>query len=282
MSPVRVPLRFRFRSPVILALLLAALAGCAPAQRPAQNPQQRALYAGLWMQLSAEYRALCYQTYHFATQRLQAALPALPPGARPPAVVLDLDETVLDNSGYQTFLARTAQESTEDLWIRWEKEHPEEVRLLAGAKEFLDYCKGAGISVFFISNRNEESLAPTMKALAAAGLDPASFEGRVLLRPASGHADKTPRREAVAARHTILMLMGDNLRDLSEELAFPAGSEAGEQAAREAIAARLAAVDARRDHFGTEWVVFPNPVYGEWTKPLRRNPESFLRETRMR
>ncbi len=73
---------------------------------PRINPQERTLDANLFMQTSAEYVACCLQTYAWASERLRQRLAALPPSERPPAVVLDLDETVLDNAGFQSFLDR--------------------------------------------------------------------------------------------------------------------------------------------------------------------------------
>src|SRR5262245_61934718 len=73
-----------------------------PAPKPAPPlPQSGRLGTSLWMN-SAEYRGCCIQTYHLAAKRLDEILRTTKPAK--PAIVMDLDETVLDNSAFQTFL----------------------------------------------------------------------------------------------------------------------------------------------------------------------------------
>lgn len=266
----------------LLLGLLPGFLGCGEKPCPPENPQQRTLYASLWMETSGEYRALCYQTFRWAQERVTTALAALPPGSKPAAVVMDLDETVIDNAGYQTYLYRTGQVTADVLWQRWEREHANEVRPLPGALDFLSFCEKAGVRVFFVSNRRIENLEETLVSLKAAGFSMEGLKERVLLMPSGGSSDKEGRRQTIARDHTILLLMGDNLRDLSSEFTFPPHSSSSETVARQAIAARLTAVDKHRARFGAEWLVLPNPVYGEWTRPLSDHPEKFLHDTRMK
>src|SRR5438093_5303761 len=88
--------------------------------RPAANPQEAALLASLYVQTAAEYRACCLQTYACAAAQLDAKLKARASG-RPPAVVLDLDETVMDNSPFQTFLDRERLPYGDLFWVEWEE-----------------------------------------------------------------------------------------------------------------------------------------------------------------
>src|SRR4051812_21553251 len=101
----------RWRSPCVglIGVAVGAIAGQAlpplratpqvPVAPPATatNPQENRVLANLYMQ-SAEYRACCLQTYKLAQEKLIARLRGLPADGPRPAVVMDLDETVLDNS----------------------------------------------------------------------------------------------------------------------------------------------------------------------------------------
>src|SRR5436309_1857869 len=144
------PLRSSGRGIVTGALGLAAglLAGQAPPpsqatpQAPvappavAVNPQENRVLANLYMQTAAEYRACCLQTYKLAAEKLVGRLRHLPPNGSPPAVVMDLDETVFDNAPFQEFLYRNRLVYREELWEPWERDRAEEIGLIPGAKNF--------------------------------------------------------------------------------------------------------------------------------------------------
>jgi len=246
---------------------------------PRINPQERTLDANLFMQTSAEYVACCLQTYAWASERLRQRLAALPPSERPPAVVLDLDETVLDNAGFQSFLDREGKSYEKALWDRWEREFPTETRLIPGAKGFIEEAERAGVTVVYISNRT--NYEATVAALRHNGLSVEGIADRLLLR--TDTADKTARRKAVEERYRVLLYIGDNLRDFSEIFVTPElAPDATEDARRQALAKRRMAVEQHAYRFGTDWFILPNPVYGEWQVPLGREPRRFLRPTEMR
>lgn len=259
---------------LMLGLGLGSTGTTALGQRettPRLNPQERTLDANLFVQTSAEYVACCLQTYAWASERLRQRLAASPPSERPPAVVMDLDETVLDNAGFQSFLDRESRSYEQAAWDRWEREFPTETRLVPGAKGFIEEAERAGVTVFYISNRT--SREATIAALRHNGLSVDDIGERLLLR--ADTSDKTARRKAVEEKHRVLLYVGDNLRDFSEIFATP------KLAPEEAIAARRTAVERHAYRFGTDWFLLPNPVYGEWQTPLGREPRRFLRPTRM-
>jgi 5'-nucleotidase (lipoprotein e(P4) family) len=240
-----------------------------------ENPPNRGLDANLWMQISAEYRACCYQAYNLARWRLTDKVQHVPPGgwARPPAVVLDLDETVLDNGAFQTRLIRNGLGFDQATWDDWEKNDFARVRLVPGAREFIREAKRLGVKPVYISNRSEkkELRAGTLKALELLGIE---VPGEDLLC-ATNTSDKTERRRSVEARYTVLLYLGDNLRDLFEgdfkstvDNLKPGSKTTDREKLRAAIEARAAAVDRCEDLFGREWIIFPNPAYGEWGKVL--------------
>lgn len=222
----------------------------------------------LYMQTAAEYHASCLQTYRCAAARLKELLRSRQPTHRKPAVVLDLDETVLDNSTFESFVLQNNAVYTDSLWRQFERQHWEEVKLMPGARVFIETVERNGATVVFISNRSETNRHFTVKALQNLGVNCDNIDERLFLRRSGASSDKTPRRTAVSERYQVLLYLGDNLRDFSETFAFPKLAAANNDSLMLAIQARRAQVEAARDHWGVDWFVFPNPVYGEWQKPL--------------
>ena len=241
------------------------------------NPQESVLKANLYMQTAAEYRACCLQAYGWMTERLRTKLASVRNDGLPPAVVMDLDETVLDNAGFQSFLDREHLDYSDALWLTWESQYPDEVRLVPGAKDFIQAAEGMGVTVVYITNRLTRNKAATVEALKHNGLNVENIEERLLLKDTT--SDKTARRQAAEQKHRVLFLVGDNLRDFSEEFRAPKVQTDTER--EQAIAARAAQVDRRRYRWGTNWFILPNPVYGEWQQLLSANQHAQLRPTAM-
>src|SRR5438876_5594641 len=84
--------------------------------------------SNLYLQTAAEYRACCRTIYKGAELRL-AEMMQTNKLARP-AVVMDLDETVLDNSAFETFLYKNNLEYTHELWDDYEENYPQDVSLI--------------------------------------------------------------------------------------------------------------------------------------------------------
>ncbi|MCC6545737.1 hypothetical protein IT570_01115 [Candidatus Sumerlaeota bacterium] len=235
------------------------------------NLPNRTLEANLYIQTSAEYRALCFQAYDAMTNRVKELMANRPPGSRPAAVVLDLDETVLDNSAFQSFQELNGLEYDGRLWDEWER-HPEATRLVPGAKEFLDTATQLGVNLLYVSNRvNAET---TTAALVHNGLT-VDEHHRLYLKE-NRISNKDSRRAAIREKYDILFLVGDNLADFSSEFT-PAQNPKTVSDAAAAISERSAKVDANRAKFGTEWFVLPNPVYGEWQRLIQKHPRELLR-----
>lgn len=244
----------------------------------ALNPQQRALDANLYMQTSAEYRAACIQAYNLATDRLKFLAPK-PTDDKPNAVVMDLDETVFDNSGFQSFLDREGLTYSDELWQRWETQYPNEVRLVPGAKEFMEKADSMGVVVVLISNRLNKYKSATIDALKHLGLNAGDPDIRILLQEDT--SDKTARRNRVMQMFNVALLIGDNLRDFSEDFkTLKLDFEKPEDRAK-AIEVRYKTVDENAAHFAKDWIILPNPVYGEWQKPLGKDPRLNLRPSAM-
>lgn len=237
----------------------------APAAFKAEEPANRSLDANLYMQTAAEYRASCYQAYNLATFRLKEALAKQKTGKF--AVVMDLDETVFDNSGFQAMQLRSGLAYDQRLWDAWEEQDFDKIALIPGAREFIHEAKKLRVSVIYISNRNDKFREQTKKALKRLEI---SVEPESLLKLSTGSSDKTTRRQEAEREYTVLLYVGDNLRDFDEALRC---SEIENESAAElerAIKARKDAVDKDIAIWGQKWIVLPNPAYGEWTKPLGR------------
>jgi len=279
-------MRHRRKTVLIILLILFAVVATADGDPTSDLssvvPEQGALMANVYTMASAEYRACCYSIYTAAGYRLEELMEeAGPPPARP-AVVMDLDETVLDITSFQTFVYENELEFTRDLWFAYEQDGVDEVLLVPGAREFIEKAEGLGVSVVYLSNRNAANQEHTVAVLERLGLNVEGIEDRLYLKPTGASSDKSPRRDAVSARYNVLMIFGDNLRDFSEVFAAERlGEDAGSEDYLRAVAAREAAVDAALCHWGVDWFVLPNCMYGEWEKLLPANPVEIMRPTNM-
>jgi 5'-nucleotidase (lipoprotein e(P4) family) len=229
------------------------------------------LHSTLWMQAAPEYRALTQQAYRIAAEKLAAPRPGsaaveqagVAPDvlARlPTAVVMDLDETVLDNTVYQARLVREHASFDPKTWGDWVGQG--EAVEVAGARDFIAAVRRLGHTVFFISNRDCKMPAPTatdpcpaktatLRNLAKLDI-PADAEHTLLRyeRDDWSASNKTARRAFIAQRFRIVALVGDDLGDFVDTTIF-----AGD---RERLEPR----------FGESWFILPNPIYGSWTSPF--------------
>ena len=231
---------------------------------PAQHDN---LNAVLWVQTAAEYVGLTKQAYTTGQLALDEAIedPTWTAsteqaqmadfGDLPPAVILDVDETVLDNSAFQARLIQSGTSYSSSTWAAWCAE--EAAPAVPGA---LSYCKEAaarGITVFYVTNRKAAEEAATRNNLTKLGFPISEATDVVITRgekPEWTSSDKTPRRMFVAKNYRILQLIGDNLGDFLEAEGAPE--------------ARVAAANRYADYWGMRWIVLPNPTYGNWEGAL--------------
>jgi acid phosphatase len=265
----------------VIGLCVGLVIGYVAGQQdgPRLNPSERNLDASLWVQTAAEYRACCLQTYRLAWERLSQKLARLPKDGLPPAVVMDLDETVFDNGPYQTWLYEHAKTFDPRTWAIWEAKCGDEVGLVPGAFAFIEQAEKAGVAVVYISNRDEKTRSGTLAALKHLKLATEGIEKRLKLQNNGG--DKTARRKWAEQHYRVLMLFGDNLRDFSEEFKGRKVSPDDAAAQNEAIADRQRQVDRQLKRFGDDWIILPNPVYGEWTNLIGSRPARNLRSTKL-
>nr|WP_280987378.1 HAD family acid phosphatase [Fulvimarina endophytica] len=200
-----------------------------------------------YQQSSAEVNALQYQAYNFATLRVDEAVEGI---ADPSslAVVLDLDETVIDNTPLLVRDLRNCHRYDHwDTWRHWEREgHPS---LISGAKAFLEHANETGIAIRYISDRTDDQLESTLATLNELKLPQVSAENVLLLGPS-----KPERRDFVSRNHEIVLLLGDTLHDF--DMLFEIDS----------LTQRREVVAENRKQFGEKWIIFPNAAYGDWNE----------------
>jgi 5'-nucleotidase (lipoprotein e(P4) family) len=269
----------RCRFAVVLVILLAGSAvGWQLKPQPTEH-QRGLLWADLWVQTSAEYVACCLQTYQLAgdqierdAERWEETQSRLAPEFRklPPCVVMDLDETVLDNGSYQTFLYDTGKDHSTDLFSEFVSKNHKSIRLVPGAGDFIRRAETLGLTVIYLTNRPEALREATIETLAqwgvnTEGLKPADSVRLLMKR---NDSNKTPRRNLVREQYTIVALFGDQLTDFAEEFAYE--RDASPESLR-------AAVREYRRLWGKQWFILPNPVYGDWQLILKGEPADHLR-----
>jgi len=219
---------------------------------PPPETQDQLILATLWYQQSAEMKALYYQCFRNAEIALSENL-AWSDKARPAAVVLDIDETVLDNSPYQAWQVIENKPFTDQDWTRWV--NMAQAEPLPGALGFTRYADSLGVEVFYVSNRTVADMTPTITNLRALGF-PDADTTHILLK--QGSSSKTERRALIEKNYEILLLIGDNLADHSGAYERR-GPDLG-----------FARVETDREMFGTRYIILPNPMYGNWLGEIMR------------
>lgn len=203
--------------------------------------------AYLWFQTSGEYRALCYQAYNLAKLKLDRDLENKHNRKR--AVVLDLDETVLDNSVAGANEIKNKQGWNQERLNLWVKN--KSATAIPGAREFLHYAVSRRVEVIYISNRLQSQKNDTYENLKRLDI-PVKMENIYLLDSWS----KEKRRQEVLKKYDVVLYFGDNLVDFHKNWDHKTSEE------------RRAAVDAHRNDFGEKFIVLPNPLYGDWENSL--------------
>jgi 5'-nucleotidase (lipoprotein e(P4) family) len=274
------------RTTFVRIALCTLLAGCAHAPdktAPAPLPQPPAptgpapddnLNAVAWTQTALEHDLIYREVYRVAGEKLRAALEdpkwdALPKRDRTqplsaklkPAVIVDIDETVLDNSPYQARLVANGKAYDEFTWSEWCRE--KRAKPLPGALEFAQAAAKRGVTVFYLSNRAQDLNAATLENLRADGFPVASDSvflglGTLVVGCEQNGSEKGCRRALVGRTHRVLMQFGDQVGDFVD---VDANTQEG----------RRTAIEPYASWIGERWFVLPNPTYGAWEPALFNN-----------
>ena len=217
----------------------------------------------LWMRTSAEYRALAYQGYNVAMNAVKMAVTDPSHQRKPLAIVLDADETVVDNTKLMGESIVNGNGRFDAPWWR-QAVHQGKSQAMPGAVEFLNEVHKQGVEIFYVSNRYAPvNLDVTIQNFKELGF-PSVDKDHVLLFEKD--SDKQPRFDMIAKKYYVVVYMGDNAGD------FPIGTKGKTLAERNAI------IDAHKEDFGTTFVVFPNPAYGSWVSALAKGYQNLSPE----
>jgi len=266
-----------FRTLTLIAALFIATACAtpAPAPKPPAHDPQRDLGL-LWVKYAAEYQAVARQVYRSATlalpgfvaDRSWSAMPGQPDAANlPPAVILDVDETVVSNVDFQLTFERPFENQKLDTWSAGVPSTP-----VPGVREFVEAAREAGVAVFFLTNRPCEPIAgnddpcpqkqTTIDDIREAGIpvEPAfvSLSGE---QP-DWDREKLVRREVIARDYRVIMLIGDDLGDFVPCARKSVVAPCTKPGTR---ASRAEAIEAYDAYWGAGWYILPNPMHGSWT-----------------
>ena len=220
--------------------------GLADSHYTTKDLNEQSVLAVLWVQTSAEFRALCYQSFNLAKMNLDAFLASYS-GSKKVAISVDVDETLIDNSVYEAFLIGNDFGYSSKTWGPWQSSGL--ATPYPGSIEFLNYAQLRGVEIFYITNIKIKHYEPASKKLKAMGY-PFIDKEHLLFR--TDTSDKQPRRDMVEKDYVMALLMGDNLNDFLSVFR------------KKPVDVRSAEVDKVKEAWGNKFILVPNPMYGDW------------------
>ncbi len=229
------------------AVFILGLTGCADNAQQRLNDQT--VTAVNWTQQSGEYQALTWQAFNLATMAFDKAASLT---GKPKAVIVDLDETMLDNSAYSAWQAKHGQPFTDATWSTWTQAR--QALAVPGAVEFARYVDSHGGTVFYVSNRDQKDYQATVDNLNALGFPGVNSN---TLRLSTTTSNKQARFDEIKqSGENVVLYIGDNLNDF------------GGATWHKNNAQRRAFVSTNHALFGTRFIILPNPEYGDWESGL--------------
>ena len=192
-----------------------------------------------WVVKSKEYDILCEQIYNTAWGKLSRLLKNSDSNS---CIVMDLDETVLDNSKYQIDLTKKGESYNPESWSKWV--NLKEAELVPGAKNFIDNVNKTNVRIVFLSNRMDKNKLPTIKNMERLSI--VDSDDIFLLRLNKEDKKYVRRSEIINGDGRfseigplkVLAYFGDAKHD------FPENDD--------------------NFTFGQNMFMFPNPMYGKW------------------
>jgi len=215
------------------------------------SAQEHMVMSVLWYQKSAEMKALYYQSYNMAKIALDNQLKKCKASDKK-AIILDIDETVLDNSPYQAMMIEKGVAYSPKTWKEWTK--TANAKPTPGVIDFLNYAKSKGVELFYVSNRDMDERDATLKNMIKENI-PFADTTHIFLK-VNGQSNKTGRYKSIEKKNKILLTIGDNLRDFNEIFANRKTNYG------------LNMVDSLKNQFGENFIILPNPMYGDWEKAI--------------
>lgn len=241
----------KFYLPLILILFVTISCNKTVEHKECRNQNEYLVQSVLWYQQSAEMKALYYQAYNTARMMLDIYLKDSKTKKKK-AVIVDIDETILNNVKYEAWLIQNNSQQSKSGWKQWTDKADADT--LPGALDFLNYAKTRAVEVFYVSNRTTDDVAASLKNLKKFNF-PFADEHHMLFK-SDKSSSKESRRKAIEKDYDIVLLCGDNLGDFSA-----AFDDRTEKLLTDSIS-------SYKSLFGKRFIVFPNPMYGAWEKQI--------------
>ena len=245
------------------ALITTQIIFADDAKKDVRDLKEQNIMSVLFQQTSAERLAGSLQTFRSAKQALDnaladpswSALPGQNVKDKKPAIIVDVDETVLDNTAYEARMILDGTKYPEG-WVSWGKEAA--ATEVPGAKDFLNYAASKGVTIFYVTNRVVELKEATKKNLTKLGIPWDQTKDTVLMRGENNwDSDKGPRRSLVGNEYRVLLMAGDNLGDFVDAKDNNLSPKN-----------RKNIVDDYADYWGVKWFMLQNIAYGDWEGAL--------------
>jgi len=257
---------------MLALILLISLSNCSHLKNQNQNQSYSTqahsatsnpeYLATMWMKFSAESEALQRQAYQLAQKRLKEILREQSQKrshlhSQKLAIVLDIDETVLNNVDYQIQCIRE-NFSYPEKWNEWvlsEKATP-----IPGALEFLKFADKNKIEIFYVTDRKENQKTATLNNLKKYHF-PQPWSDHLFVKST---LTKEERKEQISRKVKIVLHIGDQLNDLDEGFKKTSSPE------------RRKNLISIQKNLGVEYILLPNPMYGEWMSSLTKKEKEFF------
>jgi acid phosphatase len=248
---------------ILNALITTEIIFAEDANKDVRDLKEQNIMSVLYQQTAAERLAGSLQTFRSAKQALDnaladpswSALPGQEVQGKKPAIIVDVDETVLDNTSYEARMILDGTKYPEG-WVSWGKEAI--ATEVPGSKDFLNYATSKGVTIFYVTNRVVELKEATKKNLTKLGIHRDQTKETVLMRGEnSWDSNKGPRRTLVGNEYRVLLMIGDNLGDFvdaKDNNLTPIN--------------RKKIVKDYADYWGVRWFMLQNIAYGDWEGAL--------------
>jgi|TARA_B100001093_G_scaffold112443_1_gene104795 acid phosphatase len=248
---------------LLIALITTEMIVAEDTKKDVRDLKEQNIMSVLYQQTAAERLAGSLQTFRSAKQALDnaladpswSALPGQDIQGKKPAIIVDVDETVLDNTAYEARMILDGTKYPEG-WVSWGKEAA--ATEVPGAKDFLNYAAAKGVTIFYVTNRVVELKEATKKNLTKLGIHWDQTKETVLMRGENNwDSDKGPRRTLVGNEYRVLLMAGDNLGDFvdaKDNNLSPSN--------------RANIVKDYADYWGVKWFMLQNIAYGDWEGAL--------------
>ena len=233
------------------------------AKKDISDLKEQNIMSVLYQQTAAERLAGSLQTFRSAKQALDnaladsswSALPGQDVQGKRPAIIVDVDETVLDNTAYEARMILDGTKYPEG-WVNWGKEAV--ATEVPGAKDFLNYADSKGVTIFYVTNRVIELKESTKKNLTKLDIPWDQDINTVLMRGENNwDSNKGPRRELIGEKYRVLLMVGDNLGDFVDAKDNNLSPEKRKEIVR-----------TYSDYWGAKWFMIQNIAYGDWEGAL--------------